>query len=61
MSNEPLFDSRQVAEIHRALRHAHDLVVDACLPAGSVHVPESAMPVLDAISDAMREVSNHAE
>jgi hypothetical protein len=56
-ANEPPLNSAQVAEIRRVLRHAHNLVVDASLPEGSNHVPESVMPVLDAISDAMREVT----
>ena len=59
-ASEPLFNTSQVAEIRGLLLRAHDLVVDACLPADSVHVPESVMPVLDAIADAMREVSERA-
>lgn len=54
---EPPFDSDTVAAIRKVLSHAHDLIVDASLPDGSVHVPESVMPALDAIADAMWEVT----
>jgi len=54
---EPLFDSDTVTAIRKVLSRAHDLIVDAALPDGTVHVPESVMPALDAIADAMREVT----
>lgn len=54
---KPLFDSDTVAAIRKVLRHAHELIVDASLPGGTVHVPDSVIPALDAIADAMREVT----